>query len=128
MKRAGNKMKVSDWDNLHVGATIHLPDGNFYVSTVELLGTEERPKGIGQVWDRHSKRLTKYSVVMSSVWSLVKRNYTPCPGTRSVIGNRVILPGNPDWPEATRYWFKAERGEHNYSQEILDSVQEIGNG
>jgi len=116
-------MKESDWNNLHVGATIHLPDGNFYVSTVELLGTEKRPKGIGEVWDRQGKRLTKNSSVMESVWrhsDLWTSNWTPCTFVLPVIGGRVLYPGHPDWPELTRYWFRGERGEHNYSQEELD--------
>lgn len=118
-------MKESDWDNLHVGATIHLPGGNFYVSTVELLGTEEKPEGIGEVWDRNGKSLTKNSYVMGPVWSHSSwgiNNWTPCTFALPVINGRVLYPGNPDWPEATRYWFKAERGEHNYSQETLDLV------
>jgi len=113
-------MKKTDWDKLHVGATIHLPRGNFYVSTVELLGTEKRPKGIGEIWDRYGNRLTKDSKIMAQLFSMRSNNWTPCPSALPVIDNAVVFPGNPKWPEATTCWFRGWRGDHSYSQEELD--------
>ena len=114
-------MKDSDWHGLHLGATIHLRGGNFYVRTLQILDTKARR--IGEVWDRNGKRITQDSFVVytdNMPWGIPP--YTPRPGVLPVINDRVVYPGSPDWPEVTRYLFRGDRGEHNYSQEALDVI------
>jgi len=117
-------MNKQGWDMLHVGATIHLPVGNFYVSTVHTLGYETDlydsgfvQTGVGTVWDRQGFRLWFESTLVEHA------TFTPCPGCLPLDskGYGVAYPGHPDWPQITQYLFKGERGNHTYTQEELDA-------
>jgi hypothetical protein len=115
-------MNKQDWDKLHVGATIHLQKGNFYVSTVHTLGYETNSydsgfvqTGIGAVWDRQGFKLQFGATLVEDA------TFSPNPWAHPVINGRVIFPGMDEWPEITQYLFKGERGNHEYTQEELNA-------
>lgn len=84
-------MDKIEWNRLSIGDTVHMSDGTrFFISTVELLGTEKKPDGIGDVFDRSGQKLTFDDIRHGTV--------TKCPPTLPVIDGRVIFPGDRKWP------------------------------